>query len=112
MTDAAGEIYTGANLTIRAFESFEIIGRGLIVTIGIMLFAFSTILAGLRVHGGEKSSTFDPLQLWRLKFTGLSFRSSRLKGNNGTRRLYGIFRYHEWPDGNSKSLSACWYSIR
>ncbi len=60
MTDAAGEIYTGANLTIRAFESAIGPVGALIVTIGIMLFAFSTIL-GWEYYGEKSLEYFDPL---------------------------------------------------
>lgn len=54
--DAAGEIVTGANLTISAFGSaLGTVGTWL-VSIGIMLFAFSTILGW--EYYGEKSLEF------------------------------------------------------
>lgn len=51
--DAAGEYVTGADLTIAAFQS--VLGKpgAIIVAIGILLFAFSTILAW--EYQGEKS---------------------------------------------------------
>lgn len=53
MTDANGELLSGANLTIAAFES--VLGKpgAIIVTIGILMFAFSTILGW--EYQGEKA---------------------------------------------------------
>jgi len=51
--DASGEIIMGANLTIAAFESALGPVGGYIVTVGIALFAFSTILGW--EYYGEKS---------------------------------------------------------
>lgn len=53
MTDANGELLSGANLTIAAFES--VLGKpgAILVTIGILLFAFSTILGW--EYQGEKA---------------------------------------------------------
>ena len=50
MTDAAGEMLTGADITIAAFETILGSAGGWLVTIGITLFAFSTIL-GWEYHG-------------------------------------------------------------
>ena len=50
MTDAAGQAVTGSALTIAAFESALGPVGGWLVTIGIALFAFSTIL-GWEYHG-------------------------------------------------------------
>ena len=44
MTDAAGEMLTGSDITIAAFETILGSAGGWLVTIGITLFAFSTIL--------------------------------------------------------------------
>lgn len=56
MTDANGELLSGANLTIAAFES--VLGKpgAILVTIGILLFAFSTILGW--EYQGEKALEF------------------------------------------------------
>ncbi|WP_373483937.1 alanine/glycine:cation symporter family protein [Acetobacterium sp.] len=51
--DASGEILMGANLTIAAFQSALGPAGGYIVTLGIALFAFSTILGW--EYYGEKS---------------------------------------------------------
>ena len=50
MTDAAGEMLTGSDITIAAFETILGSAGGWLVTIGITLFAFSTIL-GWEYHG-------------------------------------------------------------
>ena len=49
-TDAAGNILTGSDVTIAAFETVLGSSGGWLVTIGITLFAFSTIL-GWEYHG-------------------------------------------------------------
>ena len=46
MTDAAGNMLTGSDVTIAAFETVLGSAGGWLVTIGITLFAFSTILGG------------------------------------------------------------------
>ncbi|AWW28032.1 MULTISPECIES: alanine/glycine:cation symporter family protein [unclassified Acetobacterium] len=51
--DASGNLVTGVNLTIMAFQSALGPAGGWIITIGIMLFAFSTILGW--EYYGEKS---------------------------------------------------------
>ena len=50
MTDAAGNMLTGSDVTIAAFETVLGSAGGWLVTIGITLFAFSTIL-GWEYHG-------------------------------------------------------------
>ena len=50
MTDANGELLTGSDVTIAAFQTVLGSGGGWLVTIGITLFAFSTIL-GWEYHG-------------------------------------------------------------
>ena len=50
MTDANGELLTGSDVTIAAFKTVLGSGGGWLVTIGITLFAFSTIL-GWEYHG-------------------------------------------------------------
>ena len=50
MTDAAGKMLTGSDVTIVAFETILGSAGGWLVTIGITLFAFSTIL-GWEYHG-------------------------------------------------------------
>lgn len=50
MTDAAGELITGSELTIEAFKTILGEPGGWLVCIGIALFAFSTIL-GWEYHG-------------------------------------------------------------
>lgn len=54
--DASGELLTGASLTISAFQSVLGTFGGWMVSIGIMLFAFSTILGW--EYYGEKSLEF------------------------------------------------------
>lgn len=54
--DAAGKLVTGANLTIAAFRTALGSVGGYLVSIGIMLFAFSTILGW--EYYGEKSLEF------------------------------------------------------
>ena len=49
-TDAAGNLLTGSDVTIAAFETVLGSVGGWLVTIGITLFAFSTIL-GWEYHG-------------------------------------------------------------
>ena len=49
-TNAAGELLTGSDVTIAAFETILGSAGGWLVTIGITLFAFSTIL-GWEYHG-------------------------------------------------------------
>lgn len=56
MKDASGEVITGVNLTIKAFESALGPMGSYLVSIGIMLFAFSTILGW--EYYGEKSLEF------------------------------------------------------
>lgn len=53
MTNEAGEMLTGSDVTIAAFKTILGTSGGWLVTIGITLFAFSTIL-GWEYHG-EKS---------------------------------------------------------
>ena len=50
MTDASGQLLTGSDITIAAFETILGTSSGWLVTIGITLFAFSTIL-GWEYHG-------------------------------------------------------------
>lgn len=50
MTDANGELLTGSDVTIATFQTVLGSGGGWLVTIGITLFAFSTIL-GWEYHG-------------------------------------------------------------
>lgn len=50
MTDADGVLLTGSDITIAAFQTVLGSGGGWLVTIGITLFAFSTIL-GWEYHG-------------------------------------------------------------
>lgn len=51
MTDLEGNLLTGASMTVAAFESV-IIGGGYVVTIGLVLFAFTTLLGW--AYYGEK----------------------------------------------------------
>ena len=53
MTDANGELLTGSDVTIAAFKTVLGSGGGWLVTIGITLFAFSTILGW--EYNGEKA---------------------------------------------------------
>ena len=50
MTNEAGEMLTGSDVTIAAFKTILGTSGGWLVTIGITLFAFSTIL-GWEYHG-------------------------------------------------------------
>ena len=52
MTNEAGEMLTGSDVTIAAFKTILGTSGGWLVTIGITLFAFSTIL-GWEYHGAE-----------------------------------------------------------
>lgn len=53
---STGKLYEGAELTIAAFETALGKGGGILVTIGIILFAFSTILGW--EYNGEKALEF------------------------------------------------------
>lgn len=68
--DASGKVVTGASLTIAAFETVLGPLGGILVTIGIALFAFSTIL-GWEYHG-EKAFEYlfgmKPVMLYRIAF--------------------------------------------
>ena len=75
-TDAAGELITGSNLTIAAFQSTLGTFGAYIVTVGIALFAFSTIL-GWEYHG-EKALEYivkDPriCMAYRIFFSVIAF---------------------------------------
>jgi len=73
--DAGGAVVNGAALTIMAFET--VLGRmgGVLVTISIFLFAFSTIL-GWEYHG-EKAFEYlfgmRPIMLYRIVFALIAF---------------------------------------
>ena len=68
--DASGKVVTGASLTIAAFETVLGPLGGILVTIGIILFAFSTII-GWEYHG-EKAFEYlfgmKPVMLYRIAF--------------------------------------------
>ena len=72
---ATGELFTGSALTIQAFRSVLGPLGGWLVTIGITLFAFSTII-GWEYHG-EKAYEyifgFKPILVYRLLFSGVVF---------------------------------------
>ncbi|MBO6108112.1 MAG: sodium:alanine symporter family protein [Eubacterium sp.] len=76
MTDASGEVVTGAALTIAAFSSALGPVGGYLVTIGITLFAFSTIL-GWEYHGEKafeylaKTNRFN--MIYRVVFSLIVF---------------------------------------
>lgn len=76
MTDAAGQLVSGSALTIAAFET--VLGKfgGWMVTIGIALFAFSTIL-GWEYHGEKALEYLIPNQkvcvAYRVFFALLAF---------------------------------------
>lgn len=74
--DASGSLLTGATLTIAAFQSALGVVGGWIVTIGIMLFAFSTILGW--EYYGEKSLEYlvkSPIvtKIYRFVFCIIAF---------------------------------------
>jgi len=74
--DAAGQVITGANLTIMAFETALGPIGALIVTLGIMLFAFSTILGW--EYYGEKSLEYlirapIAVKIYRLVYCLIAF---------------------------------------
>ncbi len=74
--DASGEVLTGANLTIAAFESVLGPAGSWLLTIGLMLFAFSTILGW--EYYGEKSLEYliaNPvvIKIYRLIFSLMTF---------------------------------------
>lgn len=98
MTNEAGEMLTGSDVTIAAFKTILGTSGGWLVTIGITLFAFSTIL-GWEYHG-EKA--FEYL-LGTHKFNMIYrvvFSFGRLFGMyTDIEPLYGIFRIlrmHLW----------------
>lgn len=74
--DASGELVTGVNLTIKAFESALGPMGSYLVSIGIMLFAFSTILGW--EYYGEKSLEFlvrstKMNRIYRVLFSFITF---------------------------------------
>jgi len=74
--DSAGKLLTGADLTIAAFQTALGTFGGWIVTVGIMLFAFSTILGW--EYYGEKSLEFlarstKANKIYRLIFSLIAF---------------------------------------
>lgn len=76
MEDASGELVTGVNLTIKAFESALGPMGSYLVSIGIMLFAFSTILGW--EYYGEKSLEFlvrstKMNRIYRVLFSFITF---------------------------------------
>ena len=76
MKDASGELITGVNLTIKAFESALGPMGSYLVSIGIMLFAFSTILGW--EYYGEKSLEFlvrstKMNRIYRVLFSFITF---------------------------------------
>ena len=76
MKDASGELVTGVNLTIKAFESALGPMGSYLVSIGIMLFAFSTILGW--EYYGEKSLEFlvrstKMNRIYRVLFSFITF---------------------------------------
>ena len=72
---ATGELYQGSALTIQAFRSVLGPVGGWLVTIGITLFAFSTII-GWEYHG-EKAYEYifgiKPILIYRLIFSAIVF---------------------------------------
>ena len=77
MTDAAGNMLTGSDITIAAFETVLGSAGGWLVTIGITLFAFSTIL-GWEYHG-EKAfeyllGTHRFNMVYRIAFSFVEYR--------------------------------------
>ena len=76
MNEATGELLTGADLTIAAFRTALGSAGGWLVSIGIMLFAFSTILGW--EYYGEKSLEFlvrstKANKVYRLFFSLIAF---------------------------------------
>lgn len=76
MKDVSGELVTGVNLTIKAFESALGPMGSYLVSIGIMLFAFSTILGW--EYYGEKSLEFlvrstKMNRIYRVLFSFITF---------------------------------------
>ena len=76
LLDGAGKLITGANLTILAFQSALPGLGGVIVTVGIVLFAFSTILGW--EYYGEKSLEYlvkapAALRVYRVVFSLIVF---------------------------------------
>ena len=76
MTDASGKVIVGASLTIEAFKTVLGSAGGWMVTIGIALFAFSTIL-GWEYHG-EKAleyllGTYKYNMVYRVLFSCIAF---------------------------------------
>jgi AGCS family alanine or glycine:cation symporter len=73
--DAKGAVVTGASLTIAAFETVLGSFGGILVTVGIALFAFSTIL-GWEYHG-EKAFEYlfgmKPVMIYRIAFGLVAF---------------------------------------
>ncbi len=72
MTDASGELLTGSDITIAAFQTVLGSAGGWLVTIGIALFAFSTIL-GWEYHGEKAfeylTKTHRYNMLYRIAFS-------------------------------------------
>lgn len=76
MTDAAGNAIEGSELTIEAFKTVLGPAGGWMVTIGIALFAFSTIL-GWEYHGEKAleylAGTHKYNMIYRVIFSGVAF---------------------------------------
>lgn len=76
MTDAAGNAIEGSELTIEAFRTVLGPAGGWMVTIGIALFAFSTIL-GWEYHGEKAleylAGTHKYNMIYRVVFSGVAF---------------------------------------
>jgi AGCS family alanine or glycine:cation symporter len=73
--DAEGKLITGSALTIAAFKTVLGGGGAVLVTIGIMLFAFSTII-GWEYHG-EKAFEYlfgmRPIMIYRIIYALIAF---------------------------------------
>lgn len=101
MTDAAGNMLTGSDVTIAAFETVLGSAGGWLVTIGITLFAFSTIL-GWEYHG-EKAfeyllGTHRFNMVYRLVFLCCVFRMY-----TDTESGMEFLGYCQCADGNPES---------
>ena len=83
MTNSDGKLMTGASLTLAAFQSVFPVWGGYIVTIGLVLFAFTTLIGW--AYYGEKcvSYLFGRKSIWiyRILFTAVIIPGSILELN-------------------------------
>lgn len=101
MTDAAGNMLTGSDVTIAAFETVLGSAGGWLVTIGITLFAFSTIL-GWEYHG-KKHLNICWERTGLIWYTALFFLCCVFRMYTDTESGMEFLGYCQCADGNPES---------